>query len=130
MTPRISRAERIAGLYVKGALRALKREDEYRNAARLLPPAYKHHPARLHPTYAWRDLAGRCHVVLVGRGSRTSKPRATQISFWAEDLKSLLRLKPFVLRTLSPDPTIKPSRFVELTNRGLVPPEWVRLIAR
>ena len=115
-----SRAGQIARAYANGELRPLAHEEQYRNAARKLPAAYQVRPQRLHPTQAWKDLAGRTHVVLAGG------KRPVIVSFWTRDLE-LLQLFNKV-RTLSPDPSVRPKRFVELTQMGQIPAQWVRMI--
>lgn len=118
---------------------AYKREYKLRDIAkaglkaalRVLPEGYKRFTQMLrqHAAYSWRDPDGRLHLIVVDPKSRCEKcekspGQATIVSFWADELGSMLDDPVLTIRRFRLDPELTTQAVKRLDAHGMLPEEW------
>lgn len=116
------RRAKVARAYSLGLLRPLGRvvQGSDISATRSLPVGSVDvgQAARVHPVFAWKDLAGFLHLVC----ATPTGPVA--VSLLMANMKVLLKEDPFTPYQLSPDPFALVGDIKLMHRRGLVPDSW------
>ncbi len=77
---------------------------------------------RLFPVYSWRDPDGRVHVVAIPR--RGGGP--VIISFWRDELRSMMRRRVLEMRPFEVDPLLSPTDLAFMAGKKQAPEGWLR----
>ena len=92
------------------------------SAQRALPMPFSTRMRRLFPVYSWRDPDGRFHVVAIPR--RGGGP--VIISFWRDELRSMMRRRVFEMRPFDVDPLLSTMDVAFMAGKKQAPEEWLR----